>query len=67
MSLDKKENQFHVYTITVYDDEGPKYRHWSEGLTMVIIKDGIKIKLNSDEVEQVVKALPKTIGGVYFE
>ena len=41
------------------------YCHWSEGLTMVIVKNGVTICLDSSEVQQVVKALPRTIGGLY--
>jgi hypothetical protein len=32
---------------------------------MCISKDGIDIILNSEEIEQLVKALPRTIGGSY--
>jgi hypothetical protein len=43
----------------------PKYCHWSEGLKMVISKKGVTIKLNSDEIQELVKSLPRTIGGSY--
>jgi len=36
-----------------------------DGLTMYIVKDGVTIKLNSEEVEQLVKELPQTMGGTY--
>ena len=59
-----KQNNFEVYTLTIVD-ENQKYAHWAEGLTMYIIKDGVTVKLNSEEIEQLVKALPETIGGTY--
>ena len=51
---------FNVYTINENEEE---YSHWSEGLTMIITKNGTTIKLNSEEIEQIVKTLPRTIGG----
>ena len=59
-----QQNNFEVYTLTTVD-ESQKFVHWSEGLTMYIIKDGVTIKINSEEIEQLVKALPETIGGTY--
>jgi hypothetical protein len=41
------------------------YAHWSEGLKMIIIKDGVTMRLNSEEIEQLVKALPRTVDGSY--
>jgi hypothetical protein len=32
---------------------------------MYIVKDGVTMKLNSDEVNTLVKALPSTVGGTY--
>ena len=70
MSADSHSNpnkkNFNVYTYSI--DKGDNklaYVHWSEGLNMVITKDGVTIKLNSDEIQQVVKCLPRTIGGRY--
>ena len=57
-------NKFKVYTVEITGESG-KYVHWSEGLSMYIEKDGIRLKLNSEEIEQLVKALPKTVGGKY--
>lgn len=61
----KTENKFSVFTTTVLKDDDPQYVHWSEGLKMYIAKDGVTIKLNSEEIEQLVKALPRTVGGSY--
>ena len=56
---------FNVYSITTFDGSESKYVHWSEGLTMYITKDGVTMKLNSEEIELLVKALPRTVGGSY--
>ena len=58
-----KEN-FKVCTWSIHDTKS-KYVHWSEGLKMHIEKDGVSIILNSEEVEQLVKSLPQTVGGTY--
>lgn len=55
-------NKFKVYTVQIVG-ESSKYVHWSEGLSLYIEKDGVRIKLNQEEIQQLVKALPKTIGG----
>jgi hypothetical protein len=61
--MDTKTNDFQVYAVTTISEPG--YSHWSEGLTMYIVKDGITMKLNPDEVKQLVKSLPSTMGGTY--
>lgn len=55
-------NKFNVITINKNTD---KWSHWSEGLEMFIEKDGISLKLNSEEIQQLVKTLPRTFGGSY--
>ena len=57
-------NDFQVLCVQT-TNEASMYTHWSEGLTMYIVKDGETITLNSKEVQQIVKALPRTIGGTY--
>ena len=64
MNTDTKK-EFKVYTTTVFKENSKSYVHWSEGLTMLIIKDGVEMKLESDEIEKVVKSLPRTLGGTY--
>lgn len=54
-----------VYTYSIFNEDSPMYVHWSKGLKMVIVKDGVTLKLNSEEIEQLVKALPRTVGGSY--
>lgn len=54
----------HNYSIDKGDNK-LAYVHWSEGLNMVITKDGVTIILNSDEIQQVVKCLPRTIDETY--
>ncbi len=55
------------FNVTTYSllDKDVKYCHWSEGLNMVLEKNGVTIKLNSEEIQQVVNSLPRTIGGSY--
>lgn len=58
------EVSFNVITYSLLDKD-VKYCHWSEGLNMIIEKNGITIKLNSEEIQQIVKSLPRTVGGRY--
>ena len=62
--MSNKKPNFSVHTYEIINKEDT-YVHWAKGLSMVIIKDGVKIKLNENEVEQLVKSLPRTIGGNY--
>lgn len=57
-------SSFNVATYSMLDKD-VTYCHWSEGLNMIIEKNGITIKLNSEEIQQIVKSLPRTIGGKY--
>lgn len=63
MSEDKKE--FKVFTVSYVTPEMGSFVHWSEGLVMYIVKDGVTLKLEANEIEQVVAALPRTTGGTY--
>jgi hypothetical protein len=58
-------SNFSVHTYSLISENSPMYVHWSEGLKMIIIKDGVTMRLNSEEIEQLVKALPRTVGGSY--
>lgn len=58
------EVSFNVTTYSLLDKD-VKYCHWCEGLNMVIEKNGVTIKLNNEEIQQVVKSLPRTVGGRY--
>ena len=61
-----KENSFNVFTIApVYDTEEHKYTNWKFKLKMFITKNDVTIELNEDEIEELVKSLPRTIGGTY--
>ena len=62
--MDKSKDNFNVFTFTKYNKK-VMYTHWSKGLTMIISKNGIEIRLNSKEVQELVNSLPKTIGGKY--
>ena len=63
--MDNNKNDFQVYGLSVVDKDTTGYVHWAEGLTVYIVKDGVTMKLNSEEIKQVVKALPETVGGRY--
>jgi hypothetical protein len=77
MNTDSKNNEteqctipsvsssFKVGTYSLYKQGNSSYCHWSEGLKMVIEKDGVTIKLEGEEIHKLVKSLPRTIGGVY--
>ena len=57
--------RFSVNSYSIINTSGSMYMHWSEGLNMIIEKDGVVMKLNSDEIQEIVKALPRTVGGRY--
>jgi hypothetical protein len=61
--MDNNKNDFQVYALEVVDTDTTGYMHWAEGLTLYIVKDGVTMKLNSEEIKQVAKALPETVGG----
>jgi hypothetical protein len=63
--MDNNKNDFQVYALEVVDKDTTGYVHWAEGLTVYIVKDGVTMKLNSEEIKLVVKALPETVGGRY--
>jgi hypothetical protein len=61
--MEKNKNDFQVYALEVVDKDTTGYVHWAEGLTLYIVKNGVTMKLNSEEIQQVAKALPATVGG----
>ena len=61
--MENNKSNFQVYALTIA--EKPGYTHWSEGLTIYIVKNEVTMKLNSDEIKQLVKVLPTTVGGSY--
>lgn len=64
-TLQSVKQRFEVATYTIQEGSGMGYCHWSDGLNMVIVKDGVTLKLNSEEIQQIVASLPRTIGGTY--
>jgi len=56
---------FKVGTYSLYKQGDSTFCHWSEGLKMVIEKDGVVIKLKGEEIKKLVDSLPRTFGGVY--
>jgi len=59
------QQRFEVATYTIEEGNKMGYCHWSEGLNMIIIKDDVTLKLNSEEIQKVVASLPRTLGGTY--
>lgn len=60
------KGSFSVHSYSVFDiNNSNKYVHWSKGLKMIIEKNGITINLEEDEIKQLVKCLPQTLGGSY--
>ena len=60
----KTSSDFDVISYSLVD-ENTQYCHWAKGLNMIIKKNGVTIKLNSEEIQKLVKSLPKTLGGTY--
>lgn len=60
---------FEVYTVTEVNEDRSLYTEWYKGLEMYIRKEEngvqVSLKLNSEEIQQIVKTLPRTLGGVY--
>lgn len=57
---------FNVFSYSICNTDGLfEYSHWTEGLKMIIIKNGITIELEPDEIQQLVNTLPRTFGQSY--
>ena len=65
LNTDGVSSSFNVGTYTIITDDMPGYCHWSEGLKMVMEKDGVVMELEGDEIKKVIKSLPRTFGGTY--
>lgn len=63
--LAKDSKRFSVQTYTTSTEVTQMYTHWGDKLNMIIVKDGVVLKLNSEEIQQLVKTLPPTVGGSY--
>lgn len=56
--------EFSCYTIDANIGK-QMYKHWAEDLTMTISKNGVRIELTEDEIQKLVKSLPRTVSGRY--
>ena len=65
LNITDVRQSFSIYSYTIVTEDMTTYCHWSEGLNMVIEKDGVSIKLNGEELKQLVASLPRTMGGSY--
>jgi len=65
--MKNNKNNFEVITYsTISQDSLNKfYIQWSDGIKMIIRKGDVSIELNQEEVETLVKSLPRTFGGKY--
>lgn len=60
------EGSFSVCSYSMFDmEDNDKWIHWAKGLKIVISKNGVTIKIEEDEIKQLVKCLPRTFGGSY--
>lgn len=59
-------SSFKVGTYSLCKGAGESYCHWSEGLIMVIEKDGVTIRLENEEIQKLIRSLPRTVGGAYY-
>lgn len=64
-TIPRVSSSFKVATYTLIKQGDNSYCHWCEGLKMVIEKDGVVMKLEGEEIEKIVRSLPRTVGGVY--
>ena len=63
--MDKNDFSVIAWQKTDLDKKESLYQHWSNGLKMVIIKNGVRMELDEEEIELLAKQLPMTIGGRY--
>ncbi len=56
---------FNVITYEKPETNNIEWKHWSEGLVMMITKGNKTIILDSEEIKKLVKTLPRTFGGSY--
>lgn len=61
--MSKKQFSVHSYTVVPKDAPLIHSGHWSDGLTVVIQKDGKEMRLQGDEIRKLVNTLPRTFGG----
>ena len=65
METEQTEKGFSVVSYIIRPEGATVYCHWAEGLNMKISKDGVTMKLNGKEIQQIVRSLPLTIGSSY--
>lgn len=63
--MKNKKTNFKVFTYSINEEKDNLYPHWADNLKMVITKDDSTMKLNSEEIKELVNSLPRTIGGTY--
>ena len=64
----KENKSANIYGVTFFTEDMIRRQSipWYEGFVLYIEKNGVTIKLEEDEVLNVVKALPRTWGGRYL-
>jgi len=61
----KPKGEFSVVSYTTRPEGASVYCHWAEGLSMILSKGRKTMELNGEEIQQIVRSLPRTIGGSY--
>jgi hypothetical protein len=57
---------FNVFSYSICNTDGLfEYSHWTKGLKMIIIKNGITIELDGEEIQQLVNTLPRLFSQSY--
>jgi hypothetical protein len=57
---------FNVFSYSICNTDGLfEYSHWTKGLKMIIIKNGITIELDGEEIQQLVNTLPRLLSQSY--
>ena len=56
---------FNVFSYSICDTDVNKWHHWTKGLKMIIIKNGITIELDGEEIQQLVNTLPRLLSQSY--
>jgi hypothetical protein len=61
----ENKRRFEIFGYILSEGEPEKYVPWSKGFRLIITKDDKTISLNEEEIKELVKQLPRTIGGKY--
>ena len=63
--LNETKEKLDVLCVENIMDNKQLYCHWSKDLTIYLKKGNVSMSLTGEEVQQIIKCLPRTIGGTY--